>query len=49
MRDVAYAIISHEQTQLNRVCYFQTLGAGCCVSKGSLSDYFKNLNGVSAY
>ena len=27
VRDVAAAIISHEQTQSNRVCYFQTLDA----------------------
>ena len=27
VRDVAYAIISHEQTQLNLVCCFQALDA----------------------
>ena len=32
VRDVTSAIISHEQTQSNRVCY---LNFGCCISKGS--------------
>ena len=27
VRDVVYAIISHDQTQTNRVCCFQTLDA----------------------
>ena len=33
VRDVTSAIISHEQTQSNRVCYFQT--SDSCISKGS--------------
>ena len=37
MRDVASAIISHEQTQSNRVCCFQTLDA--VFLKDLLSDY----------
>ena len=37
VRDVTSAIISHEQTQSNRVCYFQTLDA--VFPKDSLSDY----------
>ena len=27
VRDIAFAIISHKQTQSNRVCYFQDLNA----------------------
>ena len=38
VRDVASAIISHEQTQSNRVCCFQTLDA--VIPKGLFSDYF---------
>ena len=37
VRDVTSAIISHEQTQSNRVCYFQTLDA--VFPKDPLSDY----------
>ena len=37
VRDVTSAIISHEQTQSNRVCYFQTFDA--VFPKDSLSDY----------
>ena len=37
VRDVAPAIISHEQTQLNRVCCFQTLNA--VFPKDLFSDY----------
>ena len=37
VRDVASAIISHEQTQSNRVCYFQTLDA--VFPKDPLSDH----------
>ena len=37
VRDVASAIISHEQTQSNRVCYFQNLDA--VFPKDPLSDY----------
>ena len=38
VRNVASAIISHEQTQSNRVCCFQTLDAA--YPKDLLSDYF---------
>ena len=37
VRDIASAIISHEQTQSNRVCCFQTLDA--VFPKDLLSDY----------
>ena len=37
VRDVTSAIISHEQTQSNRVCYFQTLDA--VFPKDPISDY----------
>ena len=37
VRDVASAIISHEQTQSNRVCCFQTLDV--VFPKDLLSDY----------
>ena len=37
VRDVTSAIISHEQTQSNRICYFQTLDA--VFPKDPLSDY----------
>ena len=37
VRDVTSAIISHEQTQSNRVCYLQTLDA--VFPKDPLSDY----------
>ena len=37
--DVASAIISHEQTQLNRVCCFQTLDA--VFPKDLFSDYLE--------
>ena len=39
VRDVASAIVSHEQTQSNRVCCFQTLDA--VFPKDHLSDYFE--------
>ena len=39
VRDVAFAIISHEQTQSNRVCYFQTSDA--VFLKDLFSDYIK--------
>ena len=37
VRDVAFAIISHEQTQSNRVCCFQTLDE--VFPKDVFSDY----------
>ena len=37
VRDVTSAIISHEQTQSNRVCYFQNSDA--VFPKDPLSDY----------
>ena len=40
MRDVVSAIISHEQTQSNRVCCFQTLDA--VLPKDLFSDYLGN-------
>ena len=44
MRDVKSAIISHEQTQSNRACCFQTLDA--VFSKNLFSDYL-NRNQLS--
>ena len=38
VRDVLSAIISHEQTQYNRICRFQTLDA--VFPKDLFSDYF---------
>ena len=40
MRDVASAIISHEQTQSNRVLFSNF---GCCISKGSPFRLFEQL------
>ena len=37
VRDVASAIISHEHSQTNRVCYFQNLNA--VFPKDLFSDY----------
>ena len=37
LRDVASASISHEQTQSNRVCWFQTLDAA--IQKDLFSDF----------
>ena len=42
VRDVASAIISHEQTQPNRVCFFQTLDATS--PKDQLSDYLNDFH-----
>ena len=44
VRDVASAIISHEQTQSNRVCCFQTLDA--VFPKDLFSDYLLYIGSV---
>ena len=44
VRDVASAITSHEQTQSNRVCCFQTLDA--VFPKHLLSDYLETTPAV---
>ena len=44
VRDLASAIITHEQTQQNRVCCFQTLDA--VIPKDLLSDYLETPTAV---
>ena len=46
MRDITSAIISHEQTQSNRVCSFQTLDA--VFPKDLFSDYLFRLSYVTS-